>query len=76
MTKKIFIARLKKNHLSLDDFAKLTNIPSGTVYNWNRENKTVPNWVESWLDNYEKAKLYELFKEKFFEIENNKIKIK
>lgn len=76
MTKKVFIARLKKNHLSLDDFAKLTNIPSGTVYNWNRENKTVPNWVESWLDNYEKAKLYELFKEKFFEIENNKIKIK
>ncbi|MBZ8002660.1 helix-turn-helix domain-containing protein [Campylobacter canadensis] len=76
MTKKIFIARLKRNHLSLDDFAKLTNIPAGTVYGWNRENKTVPNWVESWLDNYEKAKLYDLLKEKFFEIENNKIKIK
>jgi len=33
-----------------------TIISYNTVNNWNDENRPVPPWVKSWLDNYVKAK--------------------
>ncbi|WP_267525239.1 hypothetical protein [Campylobacter sp. MG1] len=72
MTQKEFNDRLKKNGLNLDDFSKLIDTPVGTIYNWNRKDKTPPNWVVSWFDNYEKAKSYEYIKNKVFEIEKIK----
>ena len=48
--------KLKDINLSKKEFANLSNISYNTVNNWNDENKPVPPWVESWLENYIKAK--------------------
>jgi len=37
--------------------------------NWNDKNRSVPPWIESWLNNYIKAKSYTDVKDKVFEIE-------
>ena len=47
---------LKEIDLSKKEFANLSNISYNTVNNWNDENRPVPPWVQSWLDNYIKAK--------------------
>ena len=38
------------------DFAEKANISYNTVNNWNDTNKPVPPWVQSWIENYIKAK--------------------
>ncbi len=43
---------LKEIDLSKKEFANLSNISYNTVNNWNDENKPVPPWVKSWLENY------------------------
>lgn len=47
---------LKDIDLSKKDFAEKANISYNTVNNWNDTNKPVPPWVQSWLENYIKAK--------------------
>lgn len=47
---------LNKLNLSKKEFANLSNISYNTVNNWNDENRPVPPWVKSWLENYIKAK--------------------
>lgn len=47
---------LEEIKLSKKEFASLCNISYNTVNNWNDENKPVPPWVSSWLENYIKAK--------------------
>ena len=42
--------------LSKKEFAELTKLPYQTIMNWKRNN-SVPVWVESWLQNYIKAKV-------------------
>ena len=69
MTKVDFTKVLDSLHLSKKEFAKLSNIAYNTVNNWNDETKPIPSWVESWLENYIKAKSYEDVKNKIFEIE-------
>ena len=69
MTKVDFTKVLDSLHLSKKEFAELSNISYNTVNNWNDENKPIPSWVESWLENYIKAKSYEDVKNKIFEIE-------
>jgi hypothetical protein len=34
----------------------MTNLTYGAVSNWDDEKKPIPGWVESWLNNYIKAK--------------------
>lgn len=46
---------LNEINLSKKEFANLSNISYNTVNNWNDENRPVPPWVQSWLDNYIKA---------------------
>ncbi len=58
MNKQEFTDFLKNIDLSKKDFAELSNISYNTVNNWNDENRPVPPWVKSWLDNYVKAKNY------------------
>ena len=41
--------------ISKKEFAEATNLPYQTVMNWKR-NDSVPPWVQSWLENYIKAK--------------------
>lgn len=68
MTKEDFQQKLKDLKLSLTDFAKLINTPYTTVQNWTRENHTPPNWLDSWFDNYEKAKSFESVKDEVIKL--------
>ena len=56
MTKKEFDETLKEIKLSRQEFADQTNMTYGAVSNWHDEKKPVPGWVNSWLQNYKKAK--------------------
>ena len=56
MNKLEFTEFLKNINLSKREFAELSNISYNTVNNWNDENRPIPPWVESWLENYIKAK--------------------
>ncbi|MDQ7044733.1 MAG: XRE family transcriptional regulator [Sulfurimonas sp.] len=59
MKKEEFTRTLKKENLAKKEFANLANISYNTVNNWNDDNKPVPPWVKSWLQNYIKAKVSE-----------------
>ncbi|NUW25110.1 XRE family transcriptional regulator [Arcobacter butzleri] len=74
MNKQEFSDFLKDINLSKKEFAELSNISYNTVNNWNDDNRPIPPWVESWLENYNKVKAYDDIKEKILEIENIKIK--
>lgn len=69
MKKDEFDDTLKKIGMSRQEFADITNLSYGAVSNWHDEKKPVPGWVDSWLDNYIKAKSYIDIKNKVFEIE-------
>ncbi len=56
MTTNDFKILLDKAKLSKKDFSKLTSIAYGTIGNWNDDTRPIPSWVESWLENYIKAK--------------------
>ena len=47
--------------LSKKDFAKMVGAAYNGVVNWNVRGQT-PAWVDSWLENYEKARKYEQIK--------------
>lgn len=47
------LAGLNKKGLS-----KKTNLTYGTVNNWG-SSQNIPHWVESWLENYIKARYFE-----------------
>lgn len=55
MIKEEFDKILKSIDLDRKVFAELTNISYNTVNNWNDNKKPIPNWVESWLNNYKKS---------------------
>lgn len=57
MLKKDFDEKIKNLGLSRQDFCNLTGLAYSSVSNWNDESKPIPKWVESWLENYEKAKV-------------------
>lgn len=69
MKKDEFDDTLKRIGMSRQEFADITNLSYGAVSNWHDEKKPVPGWVDSWLDNYIKAKSYIDIKNKVFEIE-------
>ncbi len=51
-----FKETLKKSGLTIKEFAKMCGLnPNSISGNWKREDK-VPQWVETWLNNYIKAK--------------------
>ncbi|MGB3750450.1 MAG: helix-turn-helix transcriptional regulator [Arcobacteraceae bacterium] len=57
MTKANLTKILKEINLSKKEFANLSNISYNTVNNWNDENKPVPPWIDSWLENYTDSKI-------------------
>lgn len=63
MTKQSFTEILKKINLSKKEFAQLSNISYNTVNNWNDDNRPVPPWVKSWLENYIEKKKHEKLKQ-------------
>lgn len=56
MTKKEFDEKLKSLDLTRQTFAQQTGISYGAITNWHDVNKPIPSWVDSWLDNYDKAR--------------------
>ena len=68
-----FVKLLKESNLNKKQFSEKTKLAYSTVGNWATSNN-VPDWVESWLENYNKVKAYDDIKEKILEIENIKIK--
>lgn len=48
--------------LSKADFAKMVGAVYNGVINWNVRGQT-PKWVQSWLENYEKARKFDKIKE-------------
>lgn len=63
MDKDLFQNRLKELGLNKQDFSELSKVPYSTVTNWGvmRDGKPmiIPNWVEPFLDYYEKARKLE-----------------
>ena len=63
MDKNLFQSRLKELGINKQEFSEVSKVPYSTVTNWGvmRGNKPmiVPNWVEPFLDYYEKAKKLE-----------------
>ena len=58
-----FKIRLKSCNLTIKEFADMCGLnPKSISGNWKREDK-VPKWVETWLDNYIKAKTLESVKD-------------
>jgi len=62
MKKEDFTKTLKDINLSKKEFANLSNISYNTVNNWNDENRPVPPWVKSWLQNYIDKKKFDNIK--------------
>jgi len=56
MNNDIFVKLLKKADLNKKEFSKKTKLAYSTVGNWTTNNN-IPDWVESWLENYIKAKV-------------------
>ena len=63
MDKDLFQNRLKELGINKQDFSEISKVPYSTVTNWGvmREGKPmiIPNWVEPFLDYYEKAQKLE-----------------
>lgn len=56
MTKEKFDNLLRDLELSRQEFSNITGIAYSTINNWHDEKKPIPSWVDSWLENYIKAK--------------------
>ena len=56
MEKLKFDNTFKNIGLTRQEFSDITGIAYSTIGNWHDEKKPVPGWVNSWLDNYVKAK--------------------
>jgi hypothetical protein len=62
-----FEVKLKESNLNKKSFSDLTGIPYPTILGWNNLKKT-PVWVETWLNNYIKAKSYDDVKNKVLDL--------
>lgn len=56
-----FGSLLKKSGLNKKEFSERTKLAYSTVANWNSKSN-VPDWVESWLENYIEKTKYEKIK--------------
>ena len=50
---------LKDAGLNKKSFSELTGLHYGSIANWGGKGKPVPPWVQSWIDNYSKARVLE-----------------
>lgn len=63
MDNEIFENKLKELGLSKRDFSNLTKLNYVSVAGWKQKGKT-PEWVESYLELYDKARKYDEIKAK------------
>lgn len=55
MNNQMFVELLKNTNLNKKEFSEKTKLAYSTVANWGTTDN-VPDWVQSWLENYNKAK--------------------
>lgn len=55
MNKTNFNILLKEANLSKKEFSEIVELSSITVNGWGGNDKPIPSWVKSWLENYIKA---------------------
>ena len=63
MDNEIFVFLLKELGLSKRDFSELCGGSYNNIAGWKQKDKT-PNWVESYLEFYDKARKYDEIKAK------------
>jgi predicted transcriptional regulator len=63
MKKENFDDLLKKLNLTRKEFAEISGIRYTTVGKWNDDNRPIPAWVKSWLENYIEKKKFETVKQ-------------
>lgn len=68
MNRDEFKTLLSKAKINKKELSELLNLPYGTVNNWGTSNP-YPEWLNSWFENFIKAKSYEEIKNKVFEVE-------
>ncbi|MBE3021322.1 hypothetical protein [Campylobacter sp. 7477a] len=69
MTKQEFTSKLKELGLSVVEFSDMVGLNPASVRSFNDEKRPIPQWIDSWIELYEKSKCYTELKEKIFEIE-------
>lgn len=62
MTKEEFDNKLKNIFITRKDFSDLTGVKYTTVTKWNDNDRPVPSWVDSWLNNYIDKKKFDNIK--------------
>ena len=67
MTTEELSSTLKSLGISRKEFCEITGLSYGTVANWHDENRPVPSWVSSWLDNYKKSRKFDIIHKLFNE---------
>ena len=70
-----FNENLKELNLSKKDFAEQVGMNYASVTNW-KHSKSLPNWLDSWMKYYKRAKNYEMIKRSVLKIEGFYPKIK
>jgi transcriptional regulator with XRE-family HTH domain len=71
MTYDEFKEILKKCNLTIKEFANMCGLnPANISGAWKSKNE-VPKWVETWLENYQKAKIIDDIKEKVCPVKGN-----
>ena len=61
MNKEEFNELLKKAGLAKKDFSHISNVPYNTIKMWGID-RNIPAWVKPFLENYIKAKKFEIAK--------------
>lgn len=67
MDRNEFNSLLKQANLTKKQLAEIIGMQYSSVNNWG-SSQEFPKWVESWLQNYIKAKTYEEVKDKLYEV--------
>ena len=62
MTKEEFNQQLKKAGLSKKNFAAILETSQQSINNWGSNDRDIPYWVASWLENYIARKRFETIK--------------
>ncbi len=71
MEKKDFADLLKKADLNRKEFAAKFEVEYQTVLGWGSKDRPFPYWVESWLQNFIKAKHFDDAKKIFCDESKN-----
>ena len=67
MTTEEFELSIKELGISRKEFCEITGLTYSAVSKWHDDNRPVPTWVTSWLDNYKKSRKFDIIHKLFNE---------